>query len=252
MSPNNPIFDGLHVWFGKDLVPDAALFIYQVRGLTLEVRWLVVSLNTSRASSIWTHVPKVTGALILDQLGKQQAPYHCGKQSLKGGLWTQTVTEFHCTFYSWQVFVVKLAFTMQTSGTCGNNLLWLRRRVLVQDPLCEQFHNVTVLNILWLMVIFLQNIQSLCSLGDITVATSIFFTVYVLSGETEVKVPCSQKPPWPVLIGIFLCSNSLSVISQLDSAWNWELLQPAGSSWPRYQQIHLQSVSQQWEKHALC
>lgn len=147
VSPNNPIFDGLHVWLGKDLVPDAALFIYQVRGLTLEVRWLVVSLNTSRTSSIWTHVPKVIGALILDQLGKHQAPYHCGKQSLKGGLWTQTVTEFHCTFYSWQVFVVKLAFTMQTSGTCGNNLLWLRRRVLVQDPLCEQFHNVTVRNL---------------------------------------------------------------------------------------------------------
>lgn len=37
------------------------------------------------------------------------------------------------------------------------------------------------------MVIFLQNIQSLCSLGDITVATSIFFTVYVLSGETKLK-----------------------------------------------------------------
>lgn len=127
VSPNNPIFDGLHVWFGKDLVPDAALLIYQVRVVTLEVRWLVVSLNTSRTSSIWTHIPKVTGALILDQLGKQQAPYHCGKQFSKGGLWRQTVTEFNCTFYSWQVFVVKLAFTMQT--------------------LCEQFHNVTVRNL---------------------------------------------------------------------------------------------------------
>lgn len=147
VSPNNPIFDGLHVWFGKDLVPDAALLIYQVRVVTLEVRWLVVSLNTSRTSSIWTHIPKVTGALILDQLGKQQAPYHCGKQFSKGGLWRQTVTEFNCTFYSWQVFVVKLAFTMQTSGTCGNNLLCLRRRDLVQDPLCEQFHNVTVRNL---------------------------------------------------------------------------------------------------------
>lgn len=143
VSPNNPIFDGLHVWFGKDLVPDAALLIYQVRVVTLEVRWLVVSLNTSRTSSIWTHIPKVTGALILDQLGKQQAPYHCGKQFSKGGLWRQTVTEFNCTFYSWQVFVVKLAFTMQTSGTCGNNLkegfgarpsLWTISQCDCQEP----------------------------------------------------------------------------------------------------------------------
>lgn len=157
-SPNNPIFDGLHVWFGKHLIPDAALLIYQVWGLTLKVRWLVVSLNTSRTSSIWSHVPKVTGALIIDQLRKQQAPYHCGKQFSKGGLWRQTVTEFHCTFYSWQVFVVNLAFTMQT---CGNNLLWLRRRVLVQDPLCEQFYNVTVRN---LRQPFASHLGSTCAL----------------------------------------------------------------------------------------